>query len=277
MAHEEHTSMCSNGRLSKKLKNKKLPQRGMGVAQLEKIISEEHQKNDVTILAPNSNNFTPPPPSMSIALPPPMPPNHHRRLIQITDATNPVFVSKPMHSIINGGRLWIGGDYRFVLENPNLNPSMSTNRSDLQRSHLFQQPCSSLMIELPSNQSNCSNNYHPPLKPHEEKMIGMKRPYPFSKENMPIPSFNLKFPFSSSYSNGFREKKSSNLVAKDFLTLVPPQIQSSTLPQQQGQTEDVSGSERSNEQPFYSFFPAAKNHGNNNGEEGEHVDLSLKL
>lgn len=158
-------------------------------------------------------------------------------------------------------------------------------------------------IELPSNQSNCSNNYHPPLKPHEEKVhVILNSPFsifkintrranighnylwtwytfffvihlvwtddrheetiPFFKGKYANSFFQLKIPLlfflqqwiqvTKNFSFWFkfhllnllslvfnvfewlhREKKSSNLVAKDFLTLVPPQIQSSTLPQQQ--------------------------------------------
>ncbi|KAL4555101.1 hypothetical protein LXL04_037712 [Taraxacum kok-saghyz] len=357
MAHEEHTPRCINsiggGRLSKKLKNKKVPQRGMGVAQLEKLISDEHQNNDVAVLKPNSTNFKPPPPS--IPLPPPLPPNYHRSLIPITDATNPVYVSKPTHTISNGGnpwsRLYSGGDYHYEPENPNPNQcraldhrsyaaSISSNLSDLrpysittrQRSHLIQQQCSSSMgnsnaslgtttttsssssvmnfqMELPSNQIYYGNNFPPLWSSHEEnqEMVGMKRPYPFSMEYMPIPSFNFKSsPFSplsrsnesASCSHGsttgleistpvFRENHHpSSLVAKDFLTLATPRssmkeklaplsIGESTKPQYKGQSQinDPSGSDWSTRHQLYSFFPAE----NNNGEEGEHVDLNLKL
>lgn len=322
MAHEEQTPRCSSssgggGRLSKKLKITKVPQRGMGVAQLEKIISEEQHKHDVAILKPNSSNFRPPP---LIPLPPPLPPNL-RPLIQITDVTNPSFVSKPMHDGGNNrSRLRNGGDHQFIGENPYqyrrlehraYAASMPSNPSGLQyesnlsiwRSQLFQQPSSSsmgnaslgttststsssssssvmnLQMELPSNQSYCSNNY-PPLWPHEEKMVGMKRPYPFSTENMPIPSFNFKFPYSpisrsnESPSSVSREKNTSNLITKDFLTLAPPQ----QLPSKEKLSPlSVGKSTSPHHQPMYSFFPAATTPDIKNGEEGEHVDLNLKL
>lgn len=76
MGQEEHPQKCSNsssdggdggggsggvcsGRSSKKLKPKKVPQRGLGVAQLEKIRLEEQHRRDnafqaASILSPNS-------------------------------------------------------------------------------------------------------------------------------------------------------------------------------------------------------------------------------
>ncbi|KVI10453.1 uncharacterized protein LOC112506354 [Cynara cardunculus var. scolymus] len=386
MVEEEHTPKCSNsgsgggggGRSSKKLKHKKVPQRGMGVAQLEKIILEEQQKKDVGILTPNSiispatsssclaniqsvPNFRPP----LVPLPPPLPPNH-QPLIPRTDGVNPSFVSKPMHTSSDGGNNWsrssTGGEYRFHGENPNPNPNPNQNRgldhrgftaatamptnlvglpyesnppiwpphsNIAQRSQPFQQPCSSSMVnvslgttssssvmnfqmEPPSNQSYCGNNY-PPLWPDEDKMIGMKRSYPFSMENMPIPSFNCKFPFSpisrpdesTSCSNGgttslepsnpsFRETPSSlgamtdqmtkklidenHGLTKDFLTLAPPRASHSSLKEKMVQThKNPSGGEWPNQQPLHSFFPAAKTPGTSNGEAVEHVDLNLKL
>ncbi|KAL7597574.1 hypothetical protein Lser_V15G25060 [Lactuca serriola] len=351
MAQDEHTSRCSNSssgggggggggsshRSSKKLKHKKVPQRGMGVAQLEKIISEEQQKKDV-VLTPNSiispsnsfsnlatiqkvPNFRPPPiSSSSIPLPPPLPPNHHP-LISKTDGINTISASSFSKStnMISGGsssnwcRLWSDGDYNFEGEkqNQNQNHGMDHPRYTaafpanlgglpyesnppiwppppnlmLQRSSHFQQPCSSSMVnvsagtsssssssvlnfqmEPPSNQSynngNNNNNYHP-LWPEEDKMVGMKRPYPFSLENVPIPSFHCKFPSafvspisrsdeSACCSNGgtitmepahpvFRENPSSSglisdtitkkfidehqglTLTRDFLKLAPPQ------------------------------------------------------
>ncbi|KAI3803514.1 hypothetical protein L1987_31668 [Smallanthus sonchifolius] len=413
MAHDEHTSRCSNSgggggggggggsgggggghRSLKKLKHKKVPQRGMGVAQLEKLISEEHQKEDATVLTQDSSSGYRPVPVSSSPIPPP-PPLPHHALISKTDGVNAVSVSKQMNLITGGGggnwsRLWSGGDYKFEGEKLSQNQSYGLDHSRytaafpanlgglpyesnppiwpppnlmLQRSHHFQQPCSSSMVnvsantssscsssvmsfqmEPPSNQSYCGNNYPPPLWPEEEKMIGMKRPYPFSLENVPIPSFHCKFPSAyvspisrsdeyASCSNGgditsiepaypsFRENPSSSgaisdaltkkfidenqILTRDFLKLAPPQTSQSSssskeslhlspckgeqpqferLPLQKDQSKDLthlSGRGGSNPQPFLSFFPAAKTHmgqpGNNNGEAGESVDLNLKL
>lgn len=163
MAQEDHTRRCSNSsRLLKK--SKKVPQRGMGVAQLEKLILQEQQKKDVVAMTPNSTSFRP---SM-IPLPPPLPPNN-RPLITRSEAMNGVFVSKPMNSGSGGGnnfsRLWT------CSENPNPNQNrafdhrgyavtMPTNLGGLPyesnalvwpppvpRSH-FQQPSTSSMVGI---------------------------------------------------------------------------------------------------------------------------------
>lgn len=47
-------------------------------------------------------------------------------------------------------------------------------------------------MEPPSNQSYLGNNYRP-FWPAEEKMVGIKRSYPFSMETPPAPSFQGKF------------------------------------------------------------------------------------
>lgn len=315
MAHEEHTPSprCGNssgsaggGKSSKKLKHNKVPQRGMGVAQLEKII-EERQMKDVAVLTPSSTNFRSP----SIPLPPPLPPNHHP-LISESDSMNPNFVSKPMRTNSGGSNNW-NGLHNFERENPNsksnTNPNqnhhgylmaMPTNLSGFtyesnpsiwprvptitQRSH-FQQPCSSSMVNVPlgttSSASASSSVMHLQIEPpsiqsyssnkyttfwqEEDKMVGKKRPYPFSVENLPIPSFNCKFPsyvspvlksdeltFCGSGSTGslelhtpvsrenplglgsIRDQKTGKLIedhhslTKDFLTLGPSRSHSSS-------------------------------------------------
>lgn len=76
MANEEHTlrqnHTSTDGKSAKKVKNNKVPQRGMGVAQLEKIIIEKQLK-DAGVLPPNSVKFQ----RAGIPLPPPFPPNRH--------------------------------------------------------------------------------------------------------------------------------------------------------------------------------------------------------
>lgn len=61
MAQQEQSQMYSNSssggivaRSSKKLKQKKVPQRGLGVAQLEKIRLEEQQKKDAIFQVPSA-------------------------------------------------------------------------------------------------------------------------------------------------------------------------------------------------------------------------------
>ncbi|CAK9151677.1 unnamed protein product [Ilex paraguariensis] len=436
MAQEEHSQKCSNsssgggsgggggGRSSKKLKQKKVPQRGLGVAQLEKIRLEEQQKRDAalqaaSVLSPNSiispsdsascvavqcPNFRPNLSPSSIPLPPPPPPPATTDLsspkstfrpsssIQNVDHfhSNSVSLSKPLNvgrgevgwSPILGPehgncpKLWNGeynleGESRRVNHHgfffgSNVNFPCESNSSSwplpsmMQRSQQFHQQSSLSMVnvsswtssssamnfqmEPPSNQSYCSNNYTP-LWLEEEKMVGMKRPYPFSLDNPPGLSFPGKFPptyfapvsksdDSASCGNGdtlniepgnplFRDgppssggisEPNSKKVIKDngdFLTLAPP---ANSLPHlssknndpspylgthfrelsnveslpNQGSPEDPihrGGSCGSSHQSFFSFFPsatvrigeAATTISNCNGEEGERVDLNLKL
>ncbi|KAK9056943.1 hypothetical protein SSX86_024308 [Deinandra increscens subsp. villosa] len=335
MAHEQQQNPSNGGcKLGKKLKQNKVPQRGMGVAQLEKIILEEKRLKDAVVLAPNSVRFRRP----SIPLPPP----NRNPLISKSDDVDPDFVRTSCGSGNDSCRL-----YDFDGEKQNRNRyliTMPANSSiwaqfPAQRSQ-FQQPCSSSMvsvslgttlsssttsvmnikIEPPSIQSLCANNF-PSLQPDGDKMVGMKRSYPFSMENIPIPSLNSNIPFAHvspiskpdestasleltipfrrenpSSSGSIRDQKAKKFIeekpdlAKDFLTLAPPQpspshsnkkeklpalcVEELTQPSYQGQTRDL---EWSNKQPLHSFFPAAKIHGISNGEAGEHVDLSLKL
>lgn len=69
MAQEDHqTQMCSNSSSSGGKKQKRAPQRGLGVAQLEKIRLEEQQKKAAEAgILPSS--------SSSLSIPSPVPPN----------------------------------------------------------------------------------------------------------------------------------------------------------------------------------------------------------
>nr|GFA30236.1 hypothetical protein [Tanacetum cinerariifolium] len=254
MAQEDHTLRCNNSsRLSKKFK--KVPQRGMGVAQLEKLILEEQQKKDVADMTPNSTNFRSP----VIPLPSPLPPNN-RPLISRSEAISGVFVTKAMNSGSGGGnnfsRLWT------CVENPNPNQNraldhrgyavtMPTNLGGLPyesnklvwppvpRSH-FQQPSTSSMAnvslgttsassssvmnfqtEPPSNQSYYGNKYSS-LWPDEQKMVGMKRSYHFLVDNVPIPSFNCKF--ASSYVSPITRFDESTSCSNGGTTSLEPMV-----------------------------------------------------
>ncbi|XP_076924158.1 uncharacterized protein LOC143586499 [Bidens hawaiensis] len=230
MAQDEHTSKCGNNinnnntgggssshrSTSKKPKHKKVPQRGMGVAQLEKIISEEHQNQDATvssIISPtnssNLNNIHKIPNFNAIPAPPQMP----------VSKTEGGSVSKTSGGVGGGNwsRIWSDGEFKFDGDHSRYTASFPANLGGLPYEsnppiwapspNLMMQRSQSLVnvstntassvlnfqIEPPSNQSYCGNNFQP-LWPEEEKMVGMKRPYPFSLENMPIPSFHCKFP-----------------------------------------------------------------------------------
>ncbi|KDP36273.1 hypothetical protein JCGZ_09838 [Jatropha curcas] len=81
MAQEEEAQKCSNsnsgniGRSSKKQKQKKVPQRGLGVAQLEKIRLEEQQKKDGSVILTSH-----PQPPISSNSPPNKPNSNHQPL-----------------------------------------------------------------------------------------------------------------------------------------------------------------------------------------------------
>lgn len=257
----------TSGRSQKKMKQKKVPQRGLGVAQLEKIRLEEQQKKGVVLQAANvlpPNQIISPSnsspclavqcpgfrPSISschsVPLPPPSPsdlpsPNSlFRRTPSISSFdimhTNAVPLSKPLN--VGGGeigwsavpvlpKVWNGEfspdgenqrlDHLGFAYRPNVNlPFDSSSPTPflplpnvLQRSQQLQPPSSSSMVNIssgissspilnfqmepPSNQNFCASNYTP-LWPDEEKMIGMKRPYPFSMETPPAPAFHFKYP-----------------------------------------------------------------------------------
>ncbi|XP_075479072.1 uncharacterized protein LOC142519932 [Primulina tabacum] len=244
MADEKHISRGSNSR-SKKDKLKKVPQRGLGVAQLEKMRLEEQEKKDSVEIS----NFRPPfPPSPnSIPLPSPSQTNlaspnalfRHTPLVSNSETTHQSSASKAILSPRYGdwsgfsnGEFNLEGESRMLDSHglafqPRVNVSYNTDASVLplpsvpQRSHQSHQlPSSSLTanpspssvlsyrMELPSNQIFRSNNYIP-LYPEEDKMVGMKRAYPFSLETPPAPSFNRNF--HSTYSASI--SKSEELIS----------------------------------------------------------------
>ncbi|XVE80047.1 hypothetical protein DITRI_Ditri14bG0107800 [Diplodiscus trichospermus] len=345
MAQEDQTQRCSNsntssgggignniGRSSKKKRPKKVPQRGLGVAQLEKIRIEEQQKKDAAVAAilPSPSSVISPPtthhkssylplpiptfhPSnrscsssaSSIPFPPDLsPPNSIFRIplsvqnIDVVGTANTVPLTcsgspawhpgaavLPGNDSVNnsGHKFWSSCEYNIEKECSGLDPGLAfrTNLnlpyesepiwplpSWMQRVQPFQQPSSSMVnlssktsstsvlnfqMEPPSNQSyyaNCA-----PLLPEDEKVVGMKRSYPFSLDNAPSPPVLSNYPHivhsingqveAASSSNGsafnfkpgtpnFREGPScstSNLDSKskksikqdgDFLTLAPP-------------------------------------------------------
>lgn len=175
MAEEEHNSRSSNSssgggggagrerggdgsshRSSKKLKTKKVPQRGMGVAQLEKIISEQRQKKDAAVFTDCSSNVRPPPP------PPTLPPNHYP-WIPKADGINPISASKSANfggggnwsRLLNDGAYNFQGERQTQAQNLNLgglryesNPPLWPPSPNLmlQRPQHLQQPCSSSMV-----------------------------------------------------------------------------------------------------------------------------------
>ncbi|KAB1670593.1 hypothetical protein ES319_1Z154300v1 [Gossypium barbadense] len=205
MAPEDQTQRCSNnsntsggnnniiGRSSKKQRPKKVPQRGLGVAQLEKIRLEEQQKKD---------------PGASLILP--LIPSFHPQITLLL--LLPHLLLQLLISV-NGHKFW-GSCCEFNIEKgtnlslPYESESVWSLPSLMQRGqpfHQHQPPSSNgkkltssstsvmnIQTEPPSNQKYYKK--YTPLLPEEEKVIGMKRPYPFSLDNAPGPPLHTKYP-----------------------------------------------------------------------------------
>ncbi|KAF3623637.1 BURP domain-containing protein precursor [Capsicum annuum] len=245
------TGSGGNSRPSKKVKAKKVPQRGLGVAQLERIRMEGEKNPTPNVLAPNKclvvecptfrpkNNPLSPPstmdlPSKSCVFTPNVSAlvldgfrpkektlNVGGGEVSWSSVTGtgssdkcPILWScefSPERESQQGNRHGLGAfgssvDLPNALHNPIL-PLPSV----LQRSLQYQQSsCSSSMMNIssgisssssvlnyqmepPSNQNYYSCNYLP-LWPEDVKMVGMKRPYPFSPDFPPVPAFQCKFP-----------------------------------------------------------------------------------
>ncbi|XP_062170709.1 uncharacterized protein LOC133876444 isoform X2 [Alnus glutinosa] len=251
MDQDDQTQKCSSssggggggsGRSSKKPKQKKAPQRGLGVAQLEKIRLEEQQKKDSAVI------LSPPPPSVSPTKSPfvslPIPNYHHSNPSPSSnialfpspspaDSSSPNLMIRPPQPVQQNilvrnsatGPLTTGFDAGWSgISVPGVDPGLAF-RSNLNlpyesdnpiwpptglmmpRTQQYLQPSHSMVnvssgtssssvlnfrMEPPSNQSSYSN--FAPVWPEEEKMVGMKRSYPFSLENPPSPSFNFNLP-----------------------------------------------------------------------------------
>ncbi|XP_061349656.1 uncharacterized protein LOC133294907 isoform X1 [Gastrolobium bilobum] len=307
MAQEDQIRSCSNGgngggRSSKKPKQKKVPQRGLGVAQLEKIRLEEQQKRDsvsnLSSLADNNFHHSHQISSTIPPLPSGSPPEFRSPLsIQHIDAvpsTVPLANSGGFEAgwppVSNVPKLWSPNE--FDLEKDNLGvdsgmsflPSLPFASSNPiwplpnwgQRTPQYHQQPSSLVsvssgtsstpvphfsLEPPSNQ-NYSGSSGVPMKP-VEKVVGMKRPYPFSLDFPHAPAFNYNLPtyaeirttantscgsgsgfnfdpcnsnsrevpscsVSNSEPNTEKRNKDTENFNGDFLTLAPPTSSSSS-------------------------------------------------
>ncbi|XP_011098254.1 uncharacterized protein LOC105176957 [Sesamum indicum] len=328
---------------SKTAKQKKVPQRGLGVAQLEKIRLEEQQKKEslqvANILAKNSvgsssdnaqflavqcSKFRPglsplhkSDPNLEIL---------HENSVQIPKNLNAGGGEIGVEAISSPGHenrpIWWNGEYNLPGEKQRLGthgfafePQVSlpyqSNSPFLplpvvpQRSQQFQWPCSSSssvmnsstgisassilssQMEPPSNQSSRGNNYVPSWS-EEEKMVGMKRSYPFLVESQPSRSLHCNFHPSyaaslsrsdefDSCSNGYKahmeprnkcvRESSSNsspqpeqnpsevtrdkgMLNGDFLTLAPPVVVSQPSNSEHKNTLDYSGYKRPELYPY---------------------------
>ncbi|KAL2245467.1 WAS/WASL-interacting protein family member 1 isoform X1 [Sesamum indicum] len=249
---------CSGGvssNRSKNVKQKKVPQRGLGVAQLEKIRLEEQRKKEAlqaaNVLANNAigspsdtasvqcpnfgSSLSPSPNSVPLPQSPtnfPSPNALYRSAppvpVQITKQLDGELGLQLISGPGNGNwpRLW-NGEYSHEGENqrvehlgfafrpPQVNLPYETNAAVVplpsvpQRSYQLQRPSSSSSVvnfssgispssvlssqmEPPSNQSLRGNSYTS-SRPEEDKMVGMKRSYPFSLESPTATSFPGNF------------------------------------------------------------------------------------
>ncbi|KAI3942901.1 hypothetical protein MKW92_051462 [Papaver armeniacum] len=263
MAQEEEQQRCSNsnsggGKISKKVKTKKIPQRGLGVAQLEKIRLEEQQKKDTSVFVPpllpqnhqsssssvssisfsqsssTINNVSTssstslfrsqpsiPHSNFDLYIPPPPPPPQPTSLPK----TNTFYGYPLPEGSENGGSSYsssaMGVSCDFDVDGRNVDPNRFTIGShtntiwppsiNLQQQSKYQQhqppftrvnvslPTSSssglnIQMEPPSNQSFYNSYAASQLWPEEDKMVGMKRPWPFAMDNPPLSSFPYKLP-----------------------------------------------------------------------------------
>ncbi|KAL7103685.1 hypothetical protein ACP275_08G194900 [Erythranthe tilingii] len=233
-------SGCSSNSRSKKIKQKKVPQRGLGVAQLEKIRLEEQQKkqsvqavqaanilaknaicsstnsnnnnninnnnnNSPPFLAAQCSNFRPPFHNSAPLPPPPPPPSSPPR----TNLPSPkAFYNRHENSVrISKNEKQGFVDHRGFSFEPQVNLPYDPSVLPLpinSRPHQIHRPCSSSSMvnmnsssvelnspmEPPSNQSFRSNNYVPSWT-DDDKIIGMKRSYPFSLESPPLSQCNF--------------------------------------------------------------------------------------
>ncbi|KAL6529684.1 hypothetical protein OROGR_015307 [Orobanche gracilis] len=214
---------------SKTVKQKKIPQRGLGVAQLEKLRLEEQRKKEALRGAnASAKNVIVYSGSGSVQCP-------NNDSYRSTGPCGPAQITNDgvgvgggeirLQGVCSWPRLWNGecnnvegGDhvgFSFGYPQFNCNLQYDPNNASVlalsggvpQRSYQFQRPPPSMMnastgisplsvsspqIEPPSIQSVRSSNYTPsPLHDHDDDKIavGMKRSYPFSLESQTMPSF----------------------------------------------------------------------------------------
>ncbi|KAI3939553.1 hypothetical protein MKX01_038508 [Papaver californicum] len=288
MAQEEEQQRCSNsntggGKISKKVKTKKIPQRGLGVAQLEKIRLEEQQKKDTSVFVPSllphnhqsssssvssisfsqscstinnvstksSTSLFRSQPSISYSnfdlyIPPPPPPPPQPTSLPQTNT----FYGYPLpEGSENGGSSYsssaMGVSCEFDVNGRNVDPNRFTIGShtdttwpsiNIQQQSKYQQHQSTftrvnvsfptslssglnIQMEPPSNQSFYNNYAASQMWPEEDKMVGMKRPWPFAIDNPLLSSFPYKLPnFGPQI---YRLDESSSCVNASMFTFEP--------------------------------------------------------
>ncbi|XP_060187980.1 uncharacterized protein LOC132617100 [Lycium barbarum] len=228
MTIEEHTN-SSSASATKKLKQKKVPQRGLGVAQLERIrLEEQHTKDEIlplknSIVSSQDSSF-------STLKSPSALKNCGFRLNSSTPFLENLSLKdlqSPKQVNVSEGEMNLSA----ILGNKgyddcsklcgNIKYSCEEDQDEKLYQHgvviqppifsipQYQQPaCSSSMMNISSGISSSSvRNYqmeppsnqsyqgcYLPLWPEEVKRVGLKRPYPFPPEFPPVPAFHCKFP-----------------------------------------------------------------------------------
>ncbi|KAL1350059.1 protein SPEAR4 [Arachis hypogaea] len=234
------------GRPSKKPKQKKVPQRGLGVAQLEKIRMEELQKkNAVPILSPQQDSVAstpiqnfhhsnqPPPRSQAEFRPMSLKQMlTHNSGFEVDPAAMQFLPSFPFESNPVWPLPYLGQ------KAPQFHHQLTSmvNVSTPPMPHYSREP--------PSNQNFNDNGL---FSRQAEKIIGVKRPYPFCLDAPPVPAYNYTLcnsgfnndagnstlrelpscSASNSELNSRKRNKENENFIRHFLTLPPPTSTSS--------------------------------------------------
>ncbi|XP_042020387.1 uncharacterized protein LOC121768093 [Salvia splendens] len=307
---QQHIVSSSDSERSRNVKlKKKIPQRGLGVAQLEKIRMEELMKKEVLASANAIGSVTD-------ATPSPSPVNFR--------SSNTLYRSwSADHDHRNSNAAGFRPPMNFHSE-LNASASAAALPSAPQRFFRFQQPASPVVnpysssafhMEPPSSQNHLHcNSYASSSSPWPE-MVGVKRPYPFFLESPPEAHSESRYDELASCGSGYAPQKgprnvytsycrdgptNSNTPSEqgsrrtlrddgrldgDFLTLALPPPNSKHAyaiddfgcqwpeddERRQGNRLIAS---RSMEEPF-NFFPVRPDE--SGGEKGEAIDLNLKL
>ncbi|KAK7405308.1 hypothetical protein VNO78_06520 [Psophocarpus tetragonolobus] len=222
MALEDEIPKCNNGgegggrkgvgRPSKIPKPKKVPQRGLGVAQLERIRLEEEQKEKAeaaaaTTIGSSSSSNSPydmhlkfmklhqsnqPPSSNSL-------PSSTVSFANNSGGSNACWHSVPVQGRVSGPHNRVPPNFQFHKNNFGTNPRLPVESKPIGHLPNWLQVnvslgASSTIMHRSSLESplNLDYNRRYSFKKHKEKMTGIKRPSPFSLDMPPVSSSNFK-------------------------------------------------------------------------------------
>ncbi|KAF9588688.1 hypothetical protein IFM89_014564 [Coptis chinensis] len=226
---EEKQQKCSTSsgggggsRVSKKPKPKKIPQRGLGVEQLEKIRIEEQHKNNPAASAANlgSSSFPFAPHSQHRNQSSSSIPFHQQSSTELRSfrphfsvfgassailgasssinppplPSQPVVYGQNSSNPLGGGGSTI--ERHSCLTNVLNSSEFSYDKEGYKVNHglVFQTHLHSELNPIGSSSILMQRQNEQQQQNHSIKMIGMKRPWPFSLDNQPTPSFQCNFP-----------------------------------------------------------------------------------